>query len=125
MYLNSCSMDLGHDTITLSLFNILSKDHSRSLLAIRSYLSLIAMRYPSLRFPNGLLFSFLVLGIMADNVMNILENMRLTMEEEKVIDIPDEGRKEGLESCALSLIRKFLTCRPLNKKAAVSTLKRA
>ncbi|XP_075654848.1 uncharacterized protein LOC142625017 [Castanea sativa] len=38
------------------------------------------------------------------------------MEEEEIIDIPDEGQREGLESCALSLIGKFLTCRPFNKK---------
>ena len=62
---------------------------------------------------------------MADNVTNILENMRLTTEEEEVIDILDEGQKEGLESCALSLIGKFLTCCPFNKKAIMSTLKRA
>lgn len=62
---------------------------------------------------------------MADDVTNILENMRLKAEEEEVIDIPDEGRREGLESCALSLIGKFLTCRLLNKKAALRTLKRA
>lgn len=62
---------------------------------------------------------------MADDVTNILENMRLKAEEEEVIDIPDEGRREGLESCALSLIGKFLTCRPFNKKAALRTLKRA
>ena len=57
--------------------------------------------------------------------MSILENMRLTSEEEEIIEIPDEGQKEGLENCALSLIEKFLTCRPFNKRAAISTLKRA
>lgn len=62
---------------------------------------------------------------MADEVTNILENMRLTIEEEEIIDIPDEGRREGRQSCALSLIGKFLTCRSFNKKAALSTLKRA
>ena len=62
---------------------------------------------------------------MADEVSSILENMRLTTEEEETIEIPDDGRKEGLENCALSLIGKFLTCRPFNKKAAISTLKRA
>ena len=30
-----------------------------------------------------------------------------------------------MESCALSLIGKFLTCHPFNKRAAISTLKRA
>ena len=62
---------------------------------------------------------------MADEVSSILENMRLTAAEKETIEIPDDGRKEGLENCALSLIGKFLTCRPFNKKAAISTLKRA
>ena len=62
---------------------------------------------------------------MADEVTNILENMRLTIEEEETIEIPDEGRKEGVENCALSLIGKFLTCRPFNKQATITTLKRA
>nr|XP_023904552.1 uncharacterized protein LOC112016268 [Quercus suber] len=62
---------------------------------------------------------------MADDVTSIMEKMKLTSEEEVVIEIPEEGRKEGMESCALSLIGKFLTCRPFNKKAAISTMKRA
>ena len=62
---------------------------------------------------------------MADEVTNILENMRLTSKEEETIKIPDEGRKEGLENCVLSLIRKFLTCHPFNKKATITTLRRA
>ena len=62
---------------------------------------------------------------MADDVTSILEKMKLTLEEEEVIEIPEEGRKEGMESCAVSLIGKFLTCRPFNRKAAITTLKRA
>ena len=62
---------------------------------------------------------------MADEVINNLENMKLTMEEEEVIAISDEGRKEEIESCSLSLIGKFLTCKPFNKRAALSTLRRA
>ena len=49
--------------------------------------------------------------------------MKFTSEEEEVIVIPEEGRKEGMESCALSLIGKFLTCRPFNRKAAITMLK--
>ena len=49
---------------------------------------------------------------MADDVTSILEKMKLASEEEEVIMIPEEGRKEGMESCALSLTGKFLTCRP-------------
>ena len=62
---------------------------------------------------------------MAEEVTNILENMRLTTEEEETIEIPDEERREGLENCALSLLGKFLTCRSFNKRAAITTLKRA
>ncbi|XP_065626810.1 uncharacterized protein LOC136066431 [Quercus suber] len=62
---------------------------------------------------------------MADDVTRILEKMKLTVEKEEVIEILEEGRKEGMESCALSLIGKFLTCWSFNRKAAITTLKRA
>nr|XP_023871441.1 uncharacterized protein LOC111984040 [Quercus suber] len=62
---------------------------------------------------------------MADEVSNVLEKMKLMSEGEEIIAISDEGRKEELESCALSLIGKFLTSRSFNKKAALATLKKA
>ena len=54
---------------------------------------------------------------MVDDVTSILEKMKLTLEE--------EGCKEGMESYALSLIGKFLTCRLFNRKVAITMLKRA
>lgn len=51
--------------------------------------------------------------------------MKLTTEEEEVIDISDEGRKEEIESCTLSLIGKFLTCKHFNRNVAQSRLRRA
>ena len=62
---------------------------------------------------------------MEDDVINNLENMKLTTDEEEVISILDEGREAEIESCSLSLIGKFLTCRSFNKRAAQGTLKRA
>ena len=62
---------------------------------------------------------------MADDVINSLENMKLTTKEEEAINISDEGRKLEIESCTISLIGKFLTCKPFNKNAAKNTLKRA
>ncbi|XP_023880219.1 uncharacterized protein LOC111992570 [Quercus suber] len=62
---------------------------------------------------------------MAEEVIDSLENMRLTANEEDVIAIPDEERKAKIESCTLSLIGKFLTCKPFNKKAAKNTIWRA
>lgn len=62
---------------------------------------------------------------MADDVINSLENMKLTTEEEEVIEIADEGRNDEIESCTQSLIGKFLTCKSFNKRAAISTLKKA
>ena len=53
---------------------------------------------------------------MAEDVIDSLENMKLTLEEEEIIALPDEGRKEEIESCVLSLIGKFLTCKPFNKR---------
>jgi len=62
---------------------------------------------------------------MAEDVIKGLEKMKLTMEEEEVILISNEGRKEEIESCHLSLIGKFLTCKPFNKQATQTTLRRA
>ncbi|XP_030936349.1 uncharacterized protein LOC115961514 [Quercus lobata] len=62
---------------------------------------------------------------MADEVIHSLEDMKLTTEEEEVIPISDEGRQEEIERCVLSLIGKFLTCKPFNKRAALSPMKRA
>ena len=62
---------------------------------------------------------------MADDVSNSLENMKLTAKEEEAINISDEGRKLEIESCTISLIGKFLTCKPFNKNAEKNTLKRA
>ena len=59
---------------------------------------------------------------MAEDVIDSLENMKLTSEEEEIIALLDEGRKEEIESCVLSLIGKFLTCKPFNKKAVQETL---
>ena len=61
---------------------------------------------------------------MAEEVINCLENMKLTADEEETITISDEGRWLEIESCTLSLIGKFLTCKPFNKKAAKNTLRR-
>ena len=58
---------------------------------------------------------------MADDVINGLE----TMEEEEVITIRDEDRRDEIESRPLSLLGKFLTCKPFNKRAAQTTLRRA
>jgi len=61
---------------------------------------------------------------MAYEVIDGLGNMKLTFDEEEVIPIFDR-HLEALESCNLSLIGKFLTCKPFNKRAAKNTLKRA
>ena len=62
---------------------------------------------------------------MADEVLDSLGNMRLTSKEEEVIPISDERCLEAIESYSLSLVRKFLMCKPFNKRAARITLKRA
>ena len=62
---------------------------------------------------------------MVDDVIHCLENMKLTANEEKTIEISDEGRRAEIESCTLSLIGKFLMCKPFNKKATKNTLRRA
>lgn len=58
-------------------------------------------------------------------MINCLESMKLTADEEETITISDEGRRMEIESCTMSLIGKFLTCKPFNKKAAKNTLQKA
>ncbi|KAK9998522.1 hypothetical protein SO802_018125 [Lithocarpus litseifolius] len=62
---------------------------------------------------------------MAEEVLDRLGNMKLTVEEEEVIAISDKGRLEEMESCSLSLVGKFLTFKAFNKRAAWSTLRKA
>ena len=54
-----------------------------------------------------------------------LDKMKLMAEEEETIAISNEGRKEAIESCHLSLIGKFLMCKSYNKLAAKNTIRRA
>ena len=62
---------------------------------------------------------------MADEMANSMDKLKLTFEEEEIIAIFDEGRIEVIESCYLSLIGKFLTCKSFNKMAAKNTIRRA
>ena len=59
---------------------------------------------------------------MDDDVADSLEKMKLTIEEEETIAILDDGRLEAIKSCNLSLIGKFLTCKPFNKMAVNNTI---
>ena len=59
-----------------------------------------------------------------EGVSEILEKLKLTFEEKEVIEIPNERRISEIESCVLSLVGKFLTCKPYNKRVALSTLRR-
>ena len=54
-----------------------------------------------------------------------LGNMKLTAKEEEVIAMSDKGRLLEIESCNLSLIGKFLTCKAFNKQATMNTLRTA
>ena len=78
---------------------------------------------PSLKLTKGLYF--ILPHTDGRRCYQQLENMKLTTEEEELIAISDEGRKEEIESRTLSLIGKFLTCKPFNKRVAQNTLRRA
>ena len=62
---------------------------------------------------------------MAEDVVNSMVNLKLTSEEEEEIQVSKEGRSEEIDSCVLSLIGKFLTCKLYNRKAAKNTLRKA
>ena len=97
----------------------------------RGALSLVYTSFlPPLTQGQGI-FSFFYLQLgerysftMADDVVNSMENMKLTTEEEEVITISDEGRLEAIEDCNLSLLGKFLMCKSFNKQAAKNTMRR-
>ena len=63
--------------------------------------------------------------IMAEDVIEGMGSLKLTSEEAKDIQVSDEGRMDEIDSCVLSLIGKFLTCKPFNRKVAKNTLQRA
>ena len=75
-----------------------------TLLLSKSYLSRSLQVSSSLRPSLRVLFSFLFFSLlfqpskMADNVINCLENMKLTTDEEEVIANPDEGREVELKA---------------------------
>lgn len=62
---------------------------------------------------------------MAIDVINNLENMKLTIEEEEMITVSNEGCKNEIKTCSQSLIGKFLMCKPFNKRAAQNTSRKA
>ena len=62
---------------------------------------------------------------MDDDVADSLEKMKLTIEEEEIISILDEGRLDAIDSCNLSLIGKFLKCKPFNRMAKKHTIQQA
>lgn len=62
---------------------------------------------------------------MAEEVVDSMGSLKLTTEEEEDIQVSDEGRMDEIDGCVLSLIGKFLTCKPFNRKAAKNTLRRA
>ena len=62
---------------------------------------------------------------MDEDVVDRMTSLKLTAEEEEDIQVSEEGRVDELEGCVLSLIGKFLTCKPYNRKAAKNTLRRA
>ena len=63
--------------------------------------------------------------IMDNDVADRLEKMKLMIEEEEIIPISDKGRLDAIESCSLSLMGKFLTCKPFNRMVAKNTIRRA
>ena len=62
---------------------------------------------------------------MVEDVINSMVNLMLTTEEEEDIQVSDEGKLEEIDSCVLSLLGKFLTCKPYNRKATKLTLRKA
>ena len=62
---------------------------------------------------------------MDEDVVDQMTSLKLMAEEEEDIQVSEEGPVDELEGCVLSLIGKFLTCKPYNRKATKNTLRRA
>ena len=62
---------------------------------------------------------------MVDDVVDSMERKNLTSKEEEIIAISDEEWLEAIENCNLSLIGKFLTCKPFDKLAVKNTIRKA
>nr|POE54851.1 hypothetical protein CFP56_42022 [Quercus suber] len=60
---------------------------------------------------------------MEQAVLDGLQNLQLTKEEEDSIQISSHGRNELLEECHLSLFGKLLSDRQQNQRALKSTLR--
>ena len=107
-------------------------------------LPFVKTSFTSLGFPQGFLFhplsyhkncyryhylqadhQCLKIANMAEDVINSMVNLKLTSEEEEEIQVSEEGKLEEIDSCVLSLIGKFLTSKPFNRKAAKNTLQKA
>ena len=67
----------------------------------------------------------MTLFLMADDVINVLKNLKLTTAEGEVIVITEEGRLPLIESCNLSLIGQFLTCKVFSKRVAMNSIRKA
>ena len=59
---------------------------------------------------------------MDEDFVDRMTSLKLMAKEEEDIQVSEEGRLDELEGCALSLIGKFLTCKPFNRKAAKNML---
>lgn len=71
-----------------------------------------------------LLSNFLVfiLCLMADEVAHRSGNMHVMVKEEEDIVIPNDSRVFDIKGCNLSLIGKFLMCKPFNRQIVQDTL---
>ena len=56
-------------------------------------------------------------------MINGLGDRKLIAKEEEVIAMSDKGRLLEIESCNLSPIGKFLTCKAFNMRATMNTLR--
>lgn len=62
---------------------------------------------------------------MEQTILESLQNLQLTQEEEEDIQITNQSRPEILEECALSLFGKLQANRQQNQRALKSTLRLA
>nr|XP_023884581.1 uncharacterized protein LOC111996812 [Quercus suber] len=60
---------------------------------------------------------------MDTEVIDRLQQINLTSEEDEVITVRPDRRVQTLEECSLSLLGKFLAPRPLNLRAAKNLLR--
>ena len=124
------AVNVGKETIpAFESYNFIVVHQIKQLKSCKSTFSSPFWKRPQLPFLGFLTFSKITLQTlvfsMEQKVINELQHLCLTKEEEEEIPVSTQIREDLLEECSLSLFGKLLSERQQNIRALKSTLKAA